>query len=113
MGSHKSTIRREMRQTREENEQQVKYVDADIERRRAAHREEVLRSRARAKEQREQLREEIAEKSKAEFNERFEMSEMAVEYQLEVKDRMVIEELALIERLQAAQQIQRQAYDDY
>merc|ERR1712078_364523 len=80
---------------------------------RAEQREKVLRSRMHAREQRDLARQEIIDKSKDNFQERFEMSEMSVEYQLEIKERMVIEELALIERLEATQQIQRQAYDDY
>jgi len=113
LASQKTAIRREMRQTREENQQHSKYVDSALEKRRLEQREKVLRSRARAREIRDLARQEIIDKSKDNFQERFEMSEMSVEYQLEIKERMVIEELALIERLQATQQIQRQAYDDY
>lgn len=113
LASQKTAIRREMRQTREENQQHAKYLDSALEKRRTEQREQVLRSRVRAREQRDRARHEIIERSKDNFQERFEMSEMSVEYQLEIKERMVIEELALIERLQATQQIQRQAYDDY
>jgi len=113
LASQKTAIRREMRQTREENQQQAKYQDSGLDKRRAEQREKVLNSRVRAREQRELKRAEIIERSKEHFQERFEMSEMSVEYQLEIKERMVIEELALIDRLQATQQIQRQAYDDY
>lgn len=113
LASQKTAIRREIRQTREENQQHAKYLDSALEKQRSEKREEVRRTRVRAREQREQKREEIIARSKEHFQERFEMSEMSVEYQLEIKERMVIEELALIDRLQAAQQIQRQAYDDY
>merc|ERR550537_128254 len=102
-----------MRQTREETQQHSKYIDSALEKRRTEQREKVLRSRARAREIRDLARQEIIDKSKDNFQERFEMSEMSVEYQLEIKERMVIEELALIDPLQATQQIQRQAYDDY
>jgi len=73
----------------------------------------AIASRERTKAQREAAKQRIDAVCRSNFQEKFEMTEMSVEYQLEVKEKMAHEELAYIERLQAAQHVQNQVLEDY
>jgi len=111
--AQKSALRQESRSQRDELYQAARYADDDFQKRRAEKRAEVLASRDRTKAQREAAKQRIDAVCRSNFQEKFEMTEMSVEYQLEVKEKMAHEELAYIERLQAAQHVQNQVLEDY